>query len=87
MKSVAGKAVSKGESALLSRVGVEGIDPDIRQKVDAETATRVDKNKPVVKKLLSIGSDEVPAVIVDPQAEAERLREGRGDDETPSIEN
>ena len=87
VKSATGGTVSAGESALLQRVGTGEIDPEIRAKVDAETATRVDKSKPVVKKLLSIGSDEVPAVIVDPAAEVERLREGRGDDETPSIGN
>lgn len=84
-RAVAAQSVSKAEGDLLSRVGVEGIDPSIRTKVDAETASRVDKNKPVVKKLLSIGSDEVPAVIVDPAAEAERLKDG-GEGETPSID-
>lgn len=79
-------SLSKGENSLLQQVNVEGIDPSIREKVDAETATRVDKNKPVVKKLLSIGSDEVPAVIVDPVAEAERIK-NKGEGETPSIEN
>jgi len=79
-------SMGEAEGAFLARVGVDGVDPDIRRKVDAETAVRVDKNKPVVQKILSIGSDEIPAVIVDAKAEAERLKAG-DEGVTPSIED
>ena len=84
--AVSSGSVSDAERTLLQLAGAEDADPAIRRKVDAETATRVDKNKPVVKKLLSIGDDEVPARVVDPVKEAERLQEG-GEGETPSIDD
>ena len=63
------------ENALLTQAGANEVDPDIRRKVDQETATQTDKNKPVIDKLLSIGSkDEVPAEVLDAQEEAERLK-------------
>lgn len=88
------RTLSRGESVLLQRVGTDTIDPEIRRKVDAETATRVDKNKPIVDKILSIGrADTTPASVVDPVAEAERLKSNReagqplSEGETPSIED
>jgi len=71
------KPVSRNaaENALLTQAGANEVDPDIRRKVDQETATQTDKNKPVIDKLLSIGSkDEVPAEVLDAQEEAERLK-------------
>ena len=83
-----------GESLLLHHAGGEGADPAIRAIIDEETAQLRNRNKPVAEKLLGLGgsSGEPSATVVDPAAEAERLRknaeEGRPvtEGETPSIE-
>ncbi len=88
-------APTTAEGALLSQAGAQEIDPGIRQKVDAETASRVDKNKPVVDKILSIGSSEkeVPATVLNAKKEAARLEKNKEEGkpvtegETPSIED
>lgn len=59
------------ESALLAKIGDS--DPEIRVKLNAESAQVTDDARPVAKRLLNIGSDERPAVIVDAPAEAERI--------------
>lgn len=84
---------SDPESMLLQEAGGGSADPNIRQKVDVETANMKDENKPVVKKLLGFagGKDEPPATVVDPKKESERLRknseEGKPvtEGETPSV--
>ncbi|NCT41679.1 MAG: DUF3035 domain-containing protein [Alphaproteobacteria bacterium] len=86
--------VTSGEAALLSRAGGDNIDPNIRNRVDSETAEMVDRNKPVAKKLLGKlgGADEASASVVDAKAEAERLQDNAQAGkpvtagETPSIE-
>jgi hypothetical protein len=87
------EGLTQGEAALLGNANA-GANPDIRQIVDVEAANSKRKNEPVVKKLLNIGKDQQPAaVIVDPQAEAERLKnnaaEGKSvtDGETPTIDD
>jgi uncharacterized lipoprotein len=89
----AGQGQTKGEMALLQSADAR-FNPDIRQIVNEEAARTERKNEPVVKKLLNIGSNSLPpATIVDPQAEAERLKrnaaEGRPvtEGETPVIED
>jgi hypothetical protein len=65
---------SKGEISLLDDAKAR-YNPDIRQLVDQEATKTERKNEPVVKKLLNIGKDQLPpATIVDPQAEASRLK-------------
>lgn len=89
----AGQGQTKGEMALLQSADAR-FNPDIRQIVNEEATRTERKNEPVVKKLLNIGGDSLPpATIVDPQAEAERLKrnaaEGKPvtEGETPVIEN
>jgi len=89
-------APDSGESALLNQAGADAAQPGIRQAVDRETATLEPKDKPVAEKLLgwTTGSSDAPppASVVDPKAEAERLRknaeEGKPvtEGETPTIE-
>jgi hypothetical protein len=89
---------SEGESILLRDAGVKAEETDsaIRQTVDSEVKTHADANQPVVDKLLNytgMGNDGVAASVVDPKAEAERLKKNKADGkpvtegETPSVNN
>ncbi len=90
-----GKAeATSGEAALIQRASGGDIDPNIRRRIDSETASLHDRNKPVAEKLLGIGGDksQPSATVVDAKAEAERLNKNAQDGkpvtegETPSIE-
>lgn len=68
---------AKGEAALLQQAGAQSVDPNIRAVVDRETTATAPKQQTVAKKLLNIGSNkkqEPAASVVDPKAEAERLK-------------
>lgn len=88
---------SEGESILLRDAGVgeAETDPAIRQTVDQETETVVDANQPVVDKLLNYTgvTAGVAANVVDPKAEAERIRKNKEEGkpvtegETPTLNN
>jgi hypothetical protein len=90
-----GDGFTKSEAAFLDQAGAFNAQPDIREAVDQETAAMAPKTQPVAKRLLNIGSDdklEPATTVVDPKAEAERLKQNKetgqpvtaGD--TPSIE-
>lgn len=82
------------ETVLLQKAGAGYADPDIRQRVDAETETMHDRNKPVAEKLFGIGGDpeEASATVVNAAEESERIQknieEGKSvtEGETPVIE-
>lgn len=89
----AGRAQGKGEAALLVNADAR-YNPDIRQIVNHEATQSVRKNEPVVKKILNIGKDGPPAAtVVDPTAEAQRLKsnaeQGKPvtEGKTPTIED
>lgn len=84
---------SSTEDLLLRQAGAIKTDPNIRQKVDAESKD-FDKSKiPLGKRLLNMGSDEAPASIVDAAKESKRIRENQQDGkpvtegETPTIDD
>lgn len=85
---------TQGENALLSQAGAAKADPQIRRKVDSETALNTNQKKPVVKKILGLaGMEEDEAgTVVDAKKESERLRSNKEagkpvtEGETPSIE-
>ena len=90
-----GDGFTKSEAAFLEEAGAFNSQPGIREAVDQETAAMAPKEQPVAKRLLNIGSDEKqePATtVVDPKAEAERLKQNKAAGkpvtagETPSIE-
>ncbi|MCF8496191.1 MAG: DUF3035 domain-containing protein [Alphaproteobacteria bacterium] len=95
-EQISGTAVPSGnaENALLREAGTEISDPAIRQKVDSETASLGDQNKPVAQKLLGIikPSDTPSATVVNATEESKRLQknaeEGKPvtEGQTPSIE-
>ncbi len=94
-KASSSNKISSGESAFLKEAGADEIEPDIRATVNKETLEQRDRNKPVAQKLLGIGGErnEIAATIVDPEKEAERLKENKEkglpptEGETPTIED
>lgn len=93
-EKVAGEG-SQSEDALLSAAGAENAQASIRETVNQETAELNDRNQPIGKRLLSLGtSGEEPnsATLVDPKKELERLQknkeEGKSitEGETPYVE-
>lgn len=66
---------SSGESAFLARAGADGIDPDIRSKIDREASILADADLNFVQKLLDFKPDNDE--VVDAEAEARRLRENQ----------
>lgn len=99
-KALLGKTVqpattsSSMEQILLQQSGATDNDPDIRQKVNAETQEYLEHNIPVADKLLNtVGADrKAKASVVDAEAEAQRIRENQQkgtsvlNGETPTVE-
>ncbi len=82
-----------GEQALLARAGVASAEADIRRVVDGEADVLSDSDSTFLDRLLSFrDADEVIGAVVDPEAEARRLRENDAlglpvtTGETPKIE-
>ncbi|MDQ1080505.1 DUF3035 domain-containing protein [Pseudoroseomonas cervicalis] len=87
----AASAPSRGESALLAQAG-GGASPDIRSRVDEESTRLEQPDRSVVDRLMFWRETPPPGTALDPQREAQRLREnaalGRSveDGETPIIQ-
>jgi hypothetical protein len=83
---------SAGESAFLQSASLTGIDPDIRKRVDQETAADEDSSTTFLDSLIFWRGPEPYGTVVDPTAEQKRLQEnqalGQPTDtgETPIIE-
>lgn len=84
---------SKGQVALLSASGAQYADPDIRNTVDRETSIFISENEGVVDDLLFWQEKPEFGTIVDPAAEAKRIRDQQalgdsvaGGGDTPVIE-
>lgn len=74
------KKTDSAEDFLLEQTGGAQADPAIRNKVDQEVAKTDGKKKPVAERLLGWtrgGSNEPPATVVDPAAEAQRLKDNK----------
>lgn len=86
--------MTDGESILLRKSGAISIDPDIRYKIDSETAAIAKKEMPTVDRILGkIGKKvDAPATVVDPIKESERIIHNKEagkpvtDGKTPTIE-
>lgn len=70
------KAPSKAEQALLEQSNAAAADPAIRATIDAETLDIIQSEQPTINKLIGKGGDlsTAPAPVIDPKAEAERLK-------------
>jgi len=83
---------SMGEASILKLAGAEGADPKIRSTVDSETQQINVDNQSFLDALVFWRNPEQPGEVVDPEAEARRLRENAAlgksisDGKTPTIE-
>lgn len=68
--------LTAGESILLQKTGANAIDPNIRDKVDAESARLVKENQSTVDRILGKAGKkvDVKSTVVDPIKEAERIK-------------
>ncbi len=71
------EAESSAEATLLRKAGATQSDAGIRATVNREAVEGTKDNRPVIKRLLSIGSDTPSATIVDAPGELRRLKENR----------
>lgn len=84
-------AQSSGESALLQSAGGSGVDPNIRQLVDSETADDEANSKTLADSLVFWRDPEPYGTVIDPTAEQKRLQENAAlgkpvtEGETPTI--
>ena len=84
-------AQSSGESALLQSAGAAGVDPNIRQLVDSETAEDEADSRTLADTLTFWREPEPYGDVVDPAAEQKRLQENAAlgnpvtEGETPVI--
>jgi len=65
---------SSAEQSLLMKAGANQSSSKIRAVVNREAAENTEDHRPVVKRLLNLGSDEPATTVVDPAAEAERIQ-------------
>jgi hypothetical protein len=84
---------SRGQVALLSASGAQYADPEIRNTVDRETSIFISESEGVVDDLLFWQEKPEFGTVVDPAAEAKRIRDQQalgdnvaGGAETPVIE-
>jgi hypothetical protein len=84
-------AQSSGESALLQSAGATGVDPNIRQLVDTETAEDEADSRTLADTLTFWREPEPYGEVVDPALEQKRLQENAAtgqpvtEGETPTI--
>jgi hypothetical protein len=82
---------SPGEAALLAKVGTPRSDPRIRELVDRESSALADADRTFFDRLVFWQKPPEPGTVVDPQREAQRLRENQAlgrsvsDGDTPTI--
>jgi hypothetical protein len=71
------RSVTEGEAILLQKTGAVNIDPDIRRKVDAETARIAKEEQPTIDKIRGLAGKKVdaPATVVNAKEETERLKD------------
>ena len=81
------------DAAFLNKAGAANADPSIRNKVDSETATLAEKERPVIKRVLGLkGEEHAPANVVNAKEEAARLEKNKEQGKpvtagaTPSLE-
>jgi hypothetical protein len=83
---------SAGEVALLKQVGAGSADPNIRKILSQENSRMLESDRTFIDKLTFWRASQEPGIVVDPEKEAQRLRqnvaEGKPatEGETPIIE-
>lgn len=74
-RQATGGAAGGGQSVLLAQAGAKGVDPDVRRKVEQETNQLIVADKSWVDTVLFWRAPSEPVAMVDPKAEAQRLRQ------------
>ncbi|MHC8492082.1 DUF3035 domain-containing protein [Thalassospira sp. SM2505] len=92
-RDITSGTASKGQVALLSASGAQYADPEIRSTVDRETSIFISESESIVDDLLFWQEKQDPNSVVDPTAEAKRIRDQQalgdsvsGGGNTPVIE-
>jgi hypothetical protein len=87
----AGSGGGSGEAQLLARAGADAAQPDIRSTVNREALAQIEENESWIDTLIFWRDPLPPGTVVNPGAEAQRLRENEAlgrpvtEGETPSI--
>ncbi len=68
------KGASRGESALLDKIGTGRADPDIRRTLNKENASLAEKDKKLTSKVLFWQKGRKRGAVIDARAEAARLK-------------
>jgi hypothetical protein len=80
-KEQAPAPVGAGETTLLNKLGTASGNPDIRKVIDEDNGYIALKSRPVAEKLIfwdgQTTADDLPASVVDPQKEAERIKQNQ----------
>ena len=90
-RPIAPDGASPGEAALLAKVGAPSTDPRIRELVDRESTALAEADRTFFDRLVFWKTSAEPGSVVDPQREAQRLRENQAlgrpvtDGNTPTI--
>lgn len=88
---VTSQTQSSAEQKLLQKAGANEAPNNIHRLVNKEASEQDNSQRPVLKKLLSIGEDTPEATVVDPVEEAKRLQKNKAEGkpvtegETPTI--
>lgn len=83
--------LDRGESALLANLGAANVDPDIRRKVDEESALLAEDDRNVVEQMMFWRKLNPPGVVVEAKGEQSRINENSAlgkpvtDGKTPEI--
>lgn len=77
-------SVSEAEKALLAQSGADSAPPDIRDTINRESAERTSASPHLVERLLWWKKGEPSGAVVDPAAEAERLKAAKEKGEPPT---
>lgn len=73
--TAAAAGATSGERALIAQASGFGIEPNIRAKVDQETTSLIIADRRWIDTLLFWQKHEAPYSVVDPEKEAQRLRQ------------
>jgi hypothetical protein len=82
---------SAGEAAFLAKVGATRSDPRIREMVDRDSVAVAEADRTFLDRIVFWKKPDPPGTVIDPQAEAQRLRENQAlgrpvtDGDTPII--
>lgn len=92
VQAAAASGASPSESALLSKAGASGADPNIRSVVNQETGLLAERDRTLIDDLIFWRKPDTPGVVVDPAKEQQRIREAQATGQpvntgtTPTIE-